>query len=413
MLIPQNPLFKLVALRGGRSGLSIDPVADHPDDIVVASVDALPSPVLDQPRPALEAALRQAGALSGSDVAASALSRFGRETLDRRSWNLEDFAQHASTVSNDRAEEEYRQILRSWLRVRLLGDAADALEVHESALRVGRLLRQLRQDPQLLAPAGEIDVLLRARVVLPVRWRRAGSSDPRPTGGDAGPTRKDLEDQWMRTVNRIRLREGIQAKVARVHVRWSEDAPPPTLPRELSTNALRAMARPPLDARFYSMVEAALSPDERGEMDTALSSGGVAFRPDLLDGLLDSLGVETLGDSANSLCERIRLWEDDEETRLPPGRPLTEEAVSPRVVATGWGDLVVARERLVGYEATDIAHVENVLAGEKKVREHERQLMTEEFLEEEDEESIESETETETSDRNELQTNSQSSVEQE
>ncbi|MFD0268611.1 hypothetical protein ACFVGY_18865 [Streptomyces sp. NPDC127106] len=50
-----------------------------------------------------------------------------------------------------------------------------------------------------------------------------------------------------------------------------------------------------------------------------------------------------------------------------------------RVAAAGVADLLVVKQQLVRYEGADVAHIENVLKGEKKEREHARRRETEEF----------------------------------
>lgn len=49
------------------------------------------------------------------------------------------------------------------------------------------------------------------------------------------------------------------------------------------------------------------------------------------------------------------------------------------VAPAGIADLLIVRQQLVRYEAADVAHIENVLKGEKKAREHTRRRETEEI----------------------------------
>lgn len=62
---------------------------------------------------------------------------------------------------------------------------------------------------------------------------------------------------------------------------------------------------------------------------------------------------------------------------IPPDAriPHTRGDVAPSGVA----DLLVVKQQLIGYEAADIAHIENVLRGERKEREHTRRRETEEI----------------------------------
>jgi len=49
------------------------------------------------------------------------------------------------------------------------------------------------------------------------------------------------------------------------------------------------------------------------------------------------------------------------------------------VAPAGIADLLVVKQQLVRYEGTDVAHIENILKGERKEREHTRRRETEEF----------------------------------
>jgi len=68
----------------------------------------------------------------------------------------------------------------------------------------------------------------------------------------------------------------------------------------------------------------------------------------------------------------------------------------------GVGDLHLVRQRLLRYETVEIAHIENVLAGESKVRDHRRRRMTDEFTSEDKETSTSEEQELSSTDRFEL-----------
>ncbi|MFE4140464.1 hypothetical protein ACFX4I_01155 [Peribacillus sp. YIM B13472] len=80
----------------------------------------------------------------------------------------------------------------------------------------------------------------------------------------------------------------------------------------------------------------------------------------------------------------INSW-DDSGRILPNFNseivPITHGNLRP----VGVGDLLIVKQQLVSYEAGDIAHVENILQGESKSREHRRRKMTEQFTLEEKE----------------------------
>jgi len=85
---------------------------------------------------------------------------------------------------------------------------------------------------------------------------------------------------------------------------------------------------------------------------------------------------------------------------IPPDAriPHTRGDVTPAGVA----DLLVVRQQLVGYEAADVAHIENVLRGESKEREHTRRRETEEITFVETERTTTEERELESTSRFEL-----------
>ncbi|MEU5524886.1 hypothetical protein ABZ759_30570 [Streptomyces sp. NPDC047860] len=78
--------------------------------------------------------------------------------------------------------------------------------------------------------------------------------------------------------------------------------------------------------------------------------------------------------------------------------PHTKGDVAPAGVA----DLLVVRQQLTSYESTDVAHIENVLKGERKTREHSRREETELVTLTETEVSTSEERELETTDRFEM-----------
>ncbi|MFD3521445.1 hypothetical protein [Streptomyces sp. NPDC058653] len=88
-----------------------------------------------------------------------------------------------------------------------------------------------------------------------------------------------------------------------------------------------------------------------------------------------------------------------EEIPLETGSvPATRGSVKPSGVA----DLLVVRQQLIGYEGADIAHIENVLKGETKLREHTRREETEQITVTETETTTSEERELESTDRFEM-----------
>jgi len=77
----------------------------------------------------------------------------------------------------------------------------------------------------------------------------------------------------------------------------------------------------------------------------------------------------------------------------------------------GIGDLIVARESLKRYEAEEIAHIENILPLEERVRQHRTVRSSESIVERETEEETEKEKDLRTSERFELQSESERTIE--
>jgi hypothetical protein len=130
-----------------------------------------------------------------------------------------------------------------------------------------------------------------------------------------------------------------------------------------------------------------------------------------LDDLIHGLDVSVLLDEANQVCTQIRALEESLGGDFPTAQGEAEaEAAPPIVSAVGWGDLIVARETLVGYNAREIAHIENILPGESKLREHQRLSRTEQVEEVEVITERETEKDSQTTERYELHAQTQETI---
>lgn len=79
----------------------------------------------------------------------------------------------------------------------------------------------------------------------------------------------------------------------------------------------------------------------------------------------------------------------------------------------GIGDLLVVRQTLKAYELADFAHVENVLAGESREREHRRLSLREEMVTTETETETEKERDLQSTERNEMQSEAEKTLKSE
>ena len=150
----------------------------------------------------------------------------------------------------------------------------------------------------------------------------------------------------------------------------------------------------------------ALRHDQRGDVTAT-----TPVRPALLAGTTATSAL-----AATVLTPAVAKVMD---SLLNPARPLTlavpgpatlNALAVPRYGSLGIGELLVVRQRLTGYRALDIAHIENVLRGEKKQRLHRRKQVTEETFFTETSSELEEERDTQTSDRFELRSEVQEEV---
>lgn len=130
-----------------------------------------------------------------------------------------------------------------------------------------------------------------------------------------------------------------------------------------------------------------------------------------LDDLLNGLDVGAFFDEANRVCTQVRAIEQSLGGEFPVAAGGRGQGAAPPIVsAVGWGELIVARETLVGYNAREIAHIENILPGESKLREHHRLSTTEQVEEVEVITERETEKDSQTTDRYELHAETQETI---
>jgi hypothetical protein len=90
--------------------------------------------------------------------------------------------------------------------------------------------------------------------------------------------------------------------------------------------------------------------------------------------------------------------------------PMVPPAVSRCGFEAGIGDLLLVRQTLKAYELGEFAHVENVLAGESRLREHRRLDIREEIEAREEERETEKERDLQSTERNETQAEAEKTV---
>jgi hypothetical protein len=457
MAIEEGPIFKFVSFRAALEGLVIDGSEDHPDDDVVVLIGRSPDDV-ETLRRRVREHLQQRDRVAPQDVGetevgalASALPSLGapsfeslaafRHRRDGRSLGLREIGAGEAFVKS------YNTVFASWL-FEVLSDGDRHAAAYEPALRAGHLGLRMARRPDSLTEAGVVANLLRARIVLPKGLLPAGRRRARlertqrerlrslevRTGAAAGAI-EARRAEYRAAEQRIETREALQRKANDVYWSWRREtsaageAPRVVHSRSgglvrrvseylfgtpVASAAARSAARPTeLGDGFFRRLDARLRPAERTELDRAVTEAGGVRAATLKLLLSDYLDTTRAVRDANDACAAIRVWERDQTSSLPPAPDRTVTSERPSVRAIGWGDLIVARERLVGYDAREIAHIENVLAGEKRLREHERTQKRKEVVETETVSETESERDLQTTDRYELRSESQETINQE
>lgn len=179
---------------------------------------------------------------------------------------------------------------------------------------------------------------------------------------------------------------------------------------------------------------------------TSIPSGGVRVRmkPDAIDGLSDvsksvltnnmvdltkmdpTMAVRILEDQMQVVSANLVSTEVPKTVLLLGGVMMDSQKVKASFdgfifdigklmksqchFQAGIGDLLMVKQTLKAYELAEFAHVENVLAGEARVREHRRLNIMEEIQVEEEEREIEKERNLQSTERNEMQAEAEKTV---
>jgi hypothetical protein len=203
---------------------------------------------------------------------------------------------------------------------------------------------------------------------------------------------------------KVRDSEAIERAVVNVTMQEAKDVS--ALPRTAAARR-REGEMGTAAGRLGRAVEARLSAPQKALYRDVVKSLG--DRPGFGE-IITNIDISPIIDLANRYCAEIRAIEDDLADGLPTvaaGSAAELRAITPTV---GWGELIVAREELVGYTAREIAHIENIMPGEKKVREHERTTASEETTETETITEKETEKDSQSTDRYELQAETQETI---
>ena len=454
----QNDPFRFVSVRGTDPIYTADPTKDLPGIEVVERLARLEVDVRnpDPKIPRLLAGIRiwNAQDLAGSALAAArrdidAASVSSLQQLNGLSLQLPDgsTALVPDFASSAAFRDEYRGLVNSWLTLLLTNPTSTDIPEHADLLRIAHLVHLTSVNPALLGEATAVARLRSSVMLPPASWLPAGHLAQRLKGRHAStlsslaravaPSGRSAQiatgkaEHAQLVARRVTL-ENIHAKSQLAYLAWKKGKLDATrratrfaplgrtfagvrdllgdfVGRQPEGSTTSRVGQPllRLDDGFFNQLNQLLSPRER-LLYREISVG--VPRPETHAEHDAGLAPERWTPEANRLCHQIKLWEEEEHAALPVGPRKQKGAERPLVRSVGWGDLVVARERLVGYEAREIAHIENVMPGETRLREHERTRTVEQVVEQETLEETESERDLETTDRYQLQSETQTTI---
>jgi len=133
-----------------------------------------------------------------------------------------------------------------------------------------------------------------------------------------------------------------------------------------------------------------------------LNSSGLARLTDTTRTVLSRLGVDPSTTDHRRLMDTVGAKMADMEREGPSFAPGDNQPASGYIRSVGTAQLEVLKQQIKRYEPGEIAHIENVIAGEKKVRRHNDLTRIEEFSSFSSERTTDTETELETTERFEL-----------
>jgi hypothetical protein len=326
---------------------------------------------------------------------------------------------------------------RTWNRLAdtLLADAiaskkrTPARDELTASLKLLWLIDRTANAPQTLPTDMTLGGWLqRTVVVLPKGLRRPGFANPRPAAPPS-PSPSARDDKRLKAL--VGARDTLLRLVGR-EGSFERGAPPtpPTPPpgpagpgrvphstQFLKRNSTEGMVRSVLASGAVSTLSAstrALLAELR--FDTARLDPFEALTE--IDAEIASEAALVI--EAKGPATELRMGSMTVDTQLLQ-TSLIEVANKPMFVdkapgcgfEVGVGDLLVVRQELKAYELTDFAHVENVLAGELREREHRRLRVREETITTETEQETQKDRDLQSTDRNEMQTEAEKTLKSE
>ena len=385
-------IFNLVSLRSSTGSSSVDPVSGAGGSVVTPILKTV-NLDLRIPDPKILSALPTGAALSADKMKRLKLGKLAKAIEMAKPVsvsNLEGIQKSTPDIDLKAVESEYSQLVDTWLVARITKDNPLASQA-ERLIRAGRLWNQFLADPEPLKAPSAIDHLLNSRLVFP-RYLLNAANKGQTSSTSASPSSVPDKAKFVRIKQDVETRESIKTKANRLYFenlasnsveRTKRLSAKSAARRAFSPAQSRAVRELPLlDKTFFNELDKRLTATEKQKLGGWAGGTALSTRKLSLGAFFGSvLDVDGLLEEANDLCARIKVFESEQATNLPPPSAVPSGNERPAVRAIGWGDLIVARERLVGYEAREIAHIENIMPGEEKTRKHELKQTTEQVTE--------------------------------
>jgi hypothetical protein len=451
MMTKQNDIFRLVNLRGPQSDLSLDPETD-PDVVEVGGpvIEFIHDPnhnndlsnVSDAMAPILEAVqpspLADLTALVLRDSNIPVTIRYGDDDIA-----LKELAQLP------RFQKDYANLYNAWLLARLQRRVAADYKAFEDQLRVGLWIYAEGNNPNTPIVPFKKSPYFNRPIALPQALRQKFTDDKQNQQTETLKKKYAIEKTLPIAANPTQDAIAAEEKVRRLNTledrfqdtldeRINAIIPPPSKnvmimgkprlglfrrietflfgekPLQMGLSPTQTKL-PQVDAAFVAAMRTKLDATEAVLFDNLMARMGTETAPERfmaeLSDEMESAVTESNRKLALLLDSNLPTYYDASWGHALPVPSLLDPIIENGAVqALGWGDLIVAKERLVNYEAREIAHIENVLPNELKSREHIRSTITEDTFETETVEREESERELETTSRHELQIESEKTV---
>ncbi|MDR6687895.1 hypothetical protein J2Y41_003471 [Arthrobacter sp. 1088] len=450
MAQPALEVFRLVALRGPDTALTTAPADQVSRDLAVRRLRELGSKLasagwLNNAQETADDLRNLPKPLDSGDIGALAWSSvadafatdptidLSKVLLKTKSGDEVDLQKYARRLEFAADEAE---LTLSWLTLELrarmgLSLPDSVLVKHQNALKFAAVIHSLASEGKLEEPA----VVFGRPLVLPEGWRRLRHPDVASSEPDES-VKGSVQPQAM--LERIRQLRGFVRPSTLSASRFQEEARTggravrvaatlPEGPQKWAADSTRVVQEAALlrsvlvkatvlrDSgafrnsfpKFLNALRDNLSLAEKAVFKTFMNGHSTSDFTSLAIDLDNQAGAKLV--TANELCRKMRIFQEEQEELLPLAQ-VSHSAARPAIRALGWGDLLVIRDELVGYEAGEISHIENALAGESSSRKHDRRHGTEVLSEDETTTVTFTENQLATTDRFEIQAESAQTI---